>query len=227
MIRYQLLLLIICGLLLGCKNDKSSRKRIKEGIITYQVNYLPNEKDNPIVTLLPSTVDLKFKENNISLFSQGYLGFFSTRYISCYKGEQSHLLFKVLNNRFDYTFCRKEIAFIYKNHQDTRIEYCDSVKIIAGYDCKMAIIHYPDPQVEEIKVFYTHEISLKDPNRNTPFKDLKGVLLEFETTINNIDAQFVAVKVSEEKVNDTEFTVPDNYMSISQNGIQKFILDFQ
>jgi hypothetical protein len=90
----------------------------------------------------------------------------------------------------------------------------------------MAIIHCPGPQVVKIKAFYTHEISLKDPNRNTPFKDLKGVLLEFETTINNIDAQFVAVKVNEEKVNDTEFTVPDNYKSISEEGIQKFILDF-
>ena len=227
MVRYRLLLLIICGLLWGCKQYKSSKGGLKEGTITYQVNYLSDEKDNPMITLLPSTVDLKFKENNISLISEGYLGFFSTRFISSFKGQQSHLLLKVLNNRFDYAFPRKEIAFIYKQYQDHRIEYRDSVKNIAGYDCKMAIIHCPsNNQLNEIKVFYTHEISLKDPNRNTPFKDLKGVLMEFETTMHNIGTHFIAIKVSEDKVEDSEFTVPENYKSISKEGIQKFILDF-
>ncbi|MFA8434585.1 MAG: hypothetical protein ACEPOZ_08730 [Marinifilaceae bacterium] len=228
MARYRFLLLIIvtCGGLWSCKNHNPSTPKIKEGTITYEVKYLSDEKENPMVTLLPATVDLKFKSNNISLFSEGYLGFFSTHFISSYKGNASHLLLKVLNNRFDYAFPQDEIAFIYQNQPEIRIEYCDSTKNIAGYNCKMAVIHCPGAKTEKITAFYTHEISIKDPNRNTPFKDLKGVLMEFKTSIHNIETHFVAVKVSDEKIADAEFTVPEEYKKISEEEIKKFLLDF-
>jgi GLPGLI family protein len=128
----------------SCKTSSESSNKISEGIITYNVSYFTSEKDNPIIALLPNKVELRFKDNNICLISEGYLGFFSTKFISKYKNQSSNILLKVLSNKLNYEFPKDEIAFLYNQLPPTQIEYTDSTKMIAGYNCKQAILHAKD-----------------------------------------------------------------------------------
>ncbi|MGQ1909868.1 hypothetical protein ACT3CE_08775 [Marinifilum sp. RC60d5] len=218
-------ILLFIVLLYGCKNNLVNNNT-DEGVITYDVSYFDSEKDNPIITLLPNKIELRFKNNNISLVSEGYLGLFSTKFISIYETENSNILLKVLNNKFNYEFPKDEIAFIYNQLPPNKIEVLDSVKIIAGYECKLAKLSFEDKNCPSITICYTNEIGLAKPNRNTPLHKLNGVLLEFESTMNQVNAKFTATKVSLKPVEDKEFIIPDDYKKSDLATLQKYIVDF-
>ena len=219
---------IILTLLLawGCKTKSETDDKINEGIITYNVSYFSSEKDNPIIALLPNKVELRFKDNNICLISEGYLGFFSTKFISKYKNQNSNILLKVLSNKLNYEFPKDEIAFVYNQQPPARIEYQDSTKQIAGYECKHATVYMDNISKTKIDLFYTLDIGLKAPNRNTPLYKILGVLMEFETTMNQVKAKFTAQSVSLTTVNEEEFTIPEEYVLSDLKTLKKYIVDF-
>lgn len=210
----------------GCKKKSETDDRINEGIITYNVSYFSSEKDNPIIALLPNKVELHFKDNNICLISEGYLGFFSTKFISKYENKNSNILLKVLSNKLNYEFPKDEIAFVYSQLPPTRIEYQDSTKQIAGYECKRATVYMDNMTKTQVDLFYTLEIGLKAPNRNTPLYKIPGVLMEFETTMNQVKAKFTAQSVSITAVNEDEFTIPEEYVLSDLKTLKKYIVDF-
>lgn len=219
--------LFLFAIILSSCNSKSGNKTIAdEGLIIYDVSYYASEKENPIVALLPNKVELRFKKNNISLTSEGYLGFFSTKFISNFDCDKSHILLKVLNNKFNYEFPKEEVAFIYNQLPPSRIKHLDEIKTIAGYKCKVAELFFEDETINPIKVAYTEEIGLENPNRNTPLNEIEGVLMEFETTMNKIKTKFTAQSVSLEKIASEEFDVPAEYVLSDKATLKKYIVDF-
>lgn len=225
--KHGLLILLFVLVFVGCKQSKDSTQKIKEGSISFDVSYFASEKDNPIIALLPNKVELKFKNNNISLNSEGYLGFFSTRFISIYHEENSHILLKVLNNKFDYEFPKNKVPFIYNQLTPLNVEYSDSTKLIAGYQCKMAKVLNPEVAMAPIIIFYTSEIDLKDPNRNTPLSMIPGVLLQFETTINQVRTKFTAQEIRSEIIPDEEFQIPKDYILSDLESLKKYMVNFK
>jgi len=224
--RLPILLLLFAIILSSCGKKSRNKTEADEGIIIYDVSYYASEKENPIVALLPNKVELRFKENNICLTSEGYLGFFSTKFISNFNCDKSHILLKVLNNKFNYEFPKGEIAFIYNQLSPRKIKHLDESKIIAGYKCKVAQLFFEDETINPIKVAYTEEIGLANPNRNTPLNEIEGVLMEFETTMNKIRTKFTAKSVSLEKIAPDEFTVPADYVLSDKATLKKYILGF-
>jgi hypothetical protein len=224
--KHALGIILISLIVLGCKQSNKPVETADEGIITYEAHYFTSEKDNPIIALLPNKVELRFKNNNISLTSEGYLGFFSTKFISIYKSDTSRILLKILNNKFNYEFPQNEVAFIYNQLPPKSIDYIDSTQIIAGYECKMAKLNNYSNSTHPINVFYTNDIGLKKPNRNTPLHKIPGVLMQFETTINKVHAKFVAQSVRFEPIPEEEFLVPKEYKKADLATLKKYIVDF-
>ncbi len=224
--KHTTLILIILHLFISCSSKSDKIKTDAEGTITYKVCYETSEDSNPIVALLPTQVEYKFKNNNISILSEGYLGFFSTKFISNIDESTNSLLFKILNNKMNYEFGNNEIPFIYNHKLATKIKYLKTDKVIAGYKCKLArvfIEEIPKP----IDVYYTEDICLENPNRNTPFGKINGVLLEFETTLNEITAKFSAQNISMTPVSKDEFLVPSDYVKSDAKTILKYVLSFK
>jgi len=223
--KHTILILIILQLFISCTNKSDKKKTDEEGIITYKVSYESNEDANPILALLPTLVEYKFKDNNISVLSEGYLGFFSTKFISKIDEPNSSILFKILNNKMNYEFSSNEIPFIYSHKIATKIKYLKTDKVIAGYNCKLARVFIQDLP-NPIDVYYTQDICLKNPNRNTPFEKIDGVLLEFETTMNKIKAKFSAQNVCMTPVSTDEFLIPSDYIKSDAKTILKYVLSF-
>jgi len=220
------LILIILYLLISCSSKSNIAKTDAEGIITYKVSYETSENTNPIIALLPTEVQLKFKDNNISVLSEGYLGFFSTKFISKIDESNSSILFKILNNKMNYEFSSNEIPFIYNHKLATKIKYLKTDKVIAGYKCKLARV-FIEKSPNPIDVYYTEDIQLKNPNRNTPFAEIKGVLLEFETSMNKIKAKFYAQNISMTPISKDEFTIPSDYVKSDAETILKYLVSFK
>ncbi|MBN2598563.1 MAG: hypothetical protein JXR82_17425 [Marinifilaceae bacterium] len=218
--------ILILLLTWGCKTKSETENKISEGIITYNVSYFSSEKDNPIIALLPNKVELRFKDNNICLISEGYLGFFSTKFLSKYNNPNSNILLKVLSNKLNYEFPKDEVAFVYNQLPPAKIEYNDSAKLIAGYECKKATVFMADQSKTQINLYYTSEIGLKDPNRNTPLYQIPGVLMEFETTMNQVKAKFTAQSVNLIAVSEDDFNIPEEYVLSDLKTLKKYIVDF-
>ncbi len=210
----------------SCKTSSESSNKVSEGIITYNVSYYSSEKENPIIALLPNKIELRFKDDNICLISEGYLGFFSTKFVSKYKNENSNILLKVLSNKLNYEFPKNEVAFLYNQLPPNEIEYTDSTKMIAGYNCKQAILRGQNKNSADMSLYYTSEIALKAPNRNTPLYKIPGVLMEFETTMNQIRTKFTAQSINLTKVNDEDFNIPEGYVLSDLKTLKKYIVDF-
>ncbi|MDE5423603.1 hypothetical protein L3073_15390 [Ancylomarina sp. DW003] len=224
--KHTTLIIIILHIFISCSNKPEKKKGDAEGIITYKVSYEANQDANPIVSLLPTQVEYKFKDNNISVLSEGYLGFFSTKFISKINEPNSSLLFKILNNKMNYQFASDEVPFIYNHKLATNIKYLETDKIIAGYKCKLARVYIKELP-EPIDVYYTQDIYVENPNRNTPFSKIDGVLLEFETTMNKIKAKFSAQEVCMTPVHTDEFKIPADYVKTDAKTILKYVLNFK
>ena len=224
----QGLLIILLSIFIGgCKNKSETANKIREGIITYEVSYFTSEKDNPIIALLPSKVELRFKDDNITLTSEGYLGFFSTKFVSRYENDCSNILLKVLNNKLNYEFPKDEVAFIYNQLPPAKIEFSDSTKTFAGFKCKKATAFSSKKCLAPITLYYTSEIGLKKPNRNTPLYKIPGVLMQFETTMNQVRAKFTAKEVKVTEIPDEEFCIPKEYILSDLETLRKYIVDFR
>lgn len=224
--KHTTLILIILHLFISCSSKSNKVKADAEGTITYKLCYETSEDSNPIIALLPTQVEYKFKNNNILVLSEGYLGFFSTKFISKIDEPNSSILFKILNNRMNYEFSSEEIPFIYNQKVATKIKYLNTDKIIAGYKCKLARVFIEDIP-NPIDVYYTEDIQLKNPNRNTPFSKINGVLLEFETTMNKFKVKFSAQNVSLTPVNKDEFIIPSDYVKSDAKTVLKYISNFK
>ena len=60
---------------LSCNMSGFSGK-IDEGTIEYDIVYLQDEKDNPLISLLPTTMSLKFKDELSIQKIEGWMGIF-------------------------------------------------------------------------------------------------------------------------------------------------------
>ncbi len=223
--KHTTLILIILHLFIAhsCKSGKIQSET--EGTVTYKVSYEADREANPLIGMLPSQVIYKFKNNNISILSEGYLGCFTTKFISKIDEPKSSILFKILNNKMNYEFNNDEVPFIYNHKLATKIKHLKTDKIIAGYQCKLARV-YINELPEYIDVYYTKELNIKAPNRNTPFSEIDGVLLEFETTINKIKTKFTAQSVNLNLVDDKEFLIPADYVKTDTQTILNFLNNF-
>ena len=58
---------------------------------------------------------------------------------------------------------------------------------------------------------YTNDIKIKEPNLHTPFRQIKGVLMEYQLLSNNILMNFSATKVIDEKVDKSAIELEEGY----------------
>lgn len=73
------------------------------------------------------------------------------------------------------------------------IKETEETKQIAGFLCKRALVTLPSSG-DTFSIYYTNEITLRHPNATNPYKEIKGVLMEFELQLLHLKMRFVADK---------------------------------
>ena len=121
----------------------------------------------------------------------------------------------------------EELAIGYGHLNEIIIDKVGGTKEIAGFLCQRAKAVCPDISDEPFYIYYTDEIKIKDPNSNSPYKGLDGVLLEFEVILNKVIMKFSAAEVKPEKVDWSNFEIPKGYSEISREQMEEIIQKFQ
>lgn len=220
---YKILFLIFTATLFifyGCGNDVSKGR---EGIIHYELTYLDDENANPIITFLPNTMTYSFKKNKTIQKVEGWGGVFKMVGISDNKKDSVIALMKILGDKLMYRCKLGDDSFGYDPLEGMTIEYVDETKVIAGYNCKKALAKYKDSTFE---LFYTEELKIENANWNTPYKDVKGVLLEYQINMFKINTKIVAKEVEKIDIEESEFDLPTGYTQVDKKTIEETVFKF-
>jgi len=200
--RLYLLIIVILSFFLSCNNTENTSTK-NEGVITYDITYLEADKISTMIELLPSEMTMKFKENSTKIYMG--LGIFNTAYISKASDDSSSILLQIMYAKYHYKEHRNDSSILFTDMPGLQIEYTDETKEIAGYKCKRANIKYDGYGGENFSVYYTDQININNPNRNNPFRDINGVLLEFQLVLLDLNMKFTANNVENIQVPPEEF----------------------
>ncbi|MBR4214393.1 MAG: hypothetical protein IKR94_03650 [Bacteroidales bacterium] len=207
-------------------NSLSHFGRLTQGRIVYGIEY-PKEEGQPIlVTLLPPTMELKFKENNTVINITGFANMFNLKYITDSHTHTNYTLFRVMNQKLMYKADTTEKAFGYDQMNNLTLTYTDDTLTICGYKCHKAIAKGNEPDSESYDLYYTDEIAINRPNTNNPFKQLDGVLLGFQVRLHGISMIMRAIEIKSEEVDDSEFIIPTDFKQVTYSELQDFINDY-
>jgi hypothetical protein len=197
--------------------------KIKEGTIIYDIVYLQDDKANPLISILPTTMVFKFKNDMSSQKIDGWMGIFQMTGIADRDEKKRIAILKIMNDKFYYETDMNGPGFGFDEMKNIRAINIDSVKTIAGLSCKCAQIYIGSSEKPAFTVFYTDKIKLNQPNCNNPFSMIDGVLMQFQMSFQKIPMLLTARKVVSEEVSDDEFRIPDGYSKVSRDKMQAVI----
>jgi GLPGLI family protein len=220
-----ILLLLACGFC-GCIRNQNAGK-VSEGVIEYHVGYLqPDTPSGMSTSFLPRKMTMKFRKNIAVNSITGFLGMFElVNYADARKMTNTTYL-KAGENKFSYTSNVSDPLCCFDPYDKMTIEMiADSFKTIAGYRCMKAIAHFPGTGNEDFDIYYTQDIAIHKPNMNNPFKDIDGVLMEFNLRISHIDMHITAMDVQARPVNSEEIAFARNgFKEISKKSMDTILL---
>lgn len=205
----------------GCKKGNG------EGEIVYNVSYPRQEKGNLMSNILPSEMKMKFKGNKTLLEFDIGLGMFRVAILADSKERTMTYMAKMMTKKYYLELDSIGIEQFQKDEkQDMKLVFTDDTKKIANYACKKVIACYNTHTKDTFHVYYTDKVSINEAHWNTPYKDIDGVLLDYQGSFNNMHMQFTAKEVVYKEIDDDEFKVPDGYKLVDMQTMKEFLPEF-
>lgn len=208
-----------------CEDDAGT---VSEGIITYDISYPRPIEDKWMEKLMPSEMEMQFKNNNINTELTFGLGMIKIGYITNTEDKHLHEMLKFMRNRNVSHRGVPQVEDLIAQIPEHKIELLPDTKSIVGFLCHKAKVKVNSPsEPYSYDLWYTTDIKIKDPNWCTPFKSIPGVLMEYRVERFNVIMHFTAIDVEKAEIQDTEFLVPKKYTEISIEDMEKNLQDLK
>jgi len=184
--------------------------------VVYQITY----PDDTAKTL-PTQMTIKYSNNMINTQIEALSGAVSITYIENRETKVSHYLIKLLNKKLFYTDSTGNFgaSFLYQDMPSITITPQKGNKKILGYNCQVATFHINDSSQASFDVYYTKEIGRPNPNQNTPFEQIDGVMLQFGMVMAHRKVIIEASKIENSGTDISNFTVPTGYKRINKETL--------
>ena len=177
------------------------------------------DKSNFMFEFMPKEMELVFKEDKYITNLSAGMGLFKTSFLVDKKEQEFSQLVKLVDKKYILTLKDEKVEESLSNLPTFTIERTDETKKILNYDCKKAIITINNGSNDAFSVFYTNQINLETPNWCNQFKDIDGVMLEYQYEKYDVCMRFTATKITFKKINDSEFKVDENYIPLSESDL--------
>jgi len=193
----------------------SLNAQIKEGSITYNMTMegLPPEQ-----AAMMGDMELKSTFKNGKALSEISSMMFTNQTLINEKGMV--MLMEQMGNKIAVKQTKEEMekeeAKQKEKPADPKIEYINETKMIAGYECKKAIVTTvgKDKKEEKTEIWYCDKFE----NPNIEGKGLKGIAFEYSGGQSGMKFKMVAKEVSIEPV-------PDSKFELSTEGYKLMTID--
>lgn len=209
--------------MVGCK--RKNDKFISEGRIEYDVTVL-NDDGRDMASMIPHKMIIKFKNNKSCATMSAGMGLFATSFISNPETGTHTICMKLLNkkmvtvqNTFDIERENSEFDYDLIPSKET--------KVIAGYNCLKVHVKPKHNNQKEFDIYYTKELDFTNPNFANPFYKIDGVLMEYQIKKMGFELRFTATSVTEEDVEDDNFTYTADHKRISGKEMNDIFKDLR
>ncbi len=216
-----LILVLLTLLVVNCKKKPDSA--VLEGKIKYSISYDQEKVGGYSISILPKEMIMEFNKNKVRNSIEGGLGFFSLVHVSDLKYNKHTTWLKLIDKKYIYEGKKRESPCCFGMMEGMELEFTDSTKLIAGLDSKKVIASFPGNGMQPFDIWYTNELGLNNPNRKTPFQNIPGVLLEFNTFMGNINMHMIATKFDAQKILEKQFQPPENYRPVTKIEIETIL----
>lgn len=208
----------------SCHNYKAT-KPFGEGTIVYSMNFTSNQSSSINTKILPNRLTIKFRNNNTTSKIDGMSGNVNLTYINNVDEQKCTILVNLWNKRLCYqdTLSNLNIPNAYSGMQDIIIEKTNEVVRFKGFNCKKAIAHYNDSTKHNFEILYTNDIIIANPNANTPFSTIDGVMLKFCVKLSKYTIDVCAETIEQGTIPIEEFSAPSGYEKVSKRTIEDLI----
>lgn len=162
---------------------------------------------------------MTFKDNKYATSLSSVMGVVKTRFICDKDDESFSQLVKMFKKKYALVLKREAIEESLSNMPNYSVAFNAETKEILGFLCKKATItinNSADDSTDVFTVFYTNEIDLETPNWCNQFKEIDGVMLEYQYEKYDVWMKFVAQKIKFKKVSDNEFIIDEDYQIITE-----------
>lgn len=200
---------------LVCTESFAQKGKVFMGTITFDITYDGN-LEPAVKAQLPSDAVYYIKGNKVFQESKTSMGTQSV--IIDGDTKTSLILFDMMGQQLAIKISKEDIEKQLKEVPTAKVEFFEETKKIAGYNCKKVEITEAD---NTTTAYFSTELNCLDINWATPYKDIKGVLLEYTTTAQGITMKYTAREVKETKVKDNKFTVPVGYKEMTPDEAKK------
>jgi len=213
----SIILFSITMFLYSCNKEKTD---VDEGVIKYKITYLEDESTNPVISIMPKSLIMRFKDNSVIMEVEGWLGIFKSSFIKNRNDSQAVTLLKMLNKKYCYCGQGKDGYIGFDAYNNIKIIHDDSTKNILGFNCKHAKAVLSDKNIE-FDIYYTDKIKIKNPNKFTPYQNIQGVLMDFQIEMNGLPMHLTATEFKPVNIDDKIFKVPEGYKNVERQEIDK------
>ena len=220
-------LLIISLFLLalwGCNGNRSKRT-FNEGTIEYDIKFEGNDQEKINTSMLPSKIIVKFRDNNISNKIGGLSGSVNMTFINNIDDKSLIVLVNIWNKKlfFQDSLLKQNLPNAYAGMPTIWVEKTNEIVQFNGFNCMKAIAHYKDSSNNSFEILYTKEINIANPNANTPFELVDGVMLKFSIKLNKYLMNISSTSIKAEHISMDEFKVPLGYEKVSKRTIEDLV----
>lgn len=221
--RYPLTILSLLSLILASScGNAGNKNRITSGRIDYKITYLNHDLNNKTMELLPKKMKLFFNERQAANHIEGFMGFYKLNAITDFHARKCSTILKVLDKNYLFRGKRDEQMCCFDSMKDMKIKETGETKEIAGFTCKKSIIHLPSTG-ESFVIYYTDEIALRHPNSTNPYKNVDGVLMEFELNLLHLRMRFVAEEFHDQNIENQLKNIPAQMRVVSRDQMTQIL----
>jgi hypothetical protein len=201
----------------SCGGSRRSENAITEGVIEYKASVI--NENHPLASFAPSTATVKIK-NDKWILEMSTMGIFNI-YFSC--NLENKTLAQMIKYMDIKNACVENDSMLIEENNKYKLTFKETneTKMIAGYKCKKVIAtKVSDPSVT-FDVYYTPDIGSENSNELTPYKELKGMPLDYRVLRLGLEMHFVATCVKSEEIKDSDFDVPSYYKILNRPEFDK------
>lgn len=205
---------ILLFMLLMLLNNLAFSQSTSEGFIKYSVNY---NSDNPQYKDMfkNSTMSIQFKNDNSRI--EMNLGIIKNTTITI--GNKTTILTDAMGQKYKME-STPDLEKSKKLNDDLyEIQYTNETKMIAGYECKKAIITLKKDN-KSMEMWYTDKL-FPMAYKNTQYSKFKaGCPMEYSMKEKDMDFTLTAIEVNTNPVSDDIFVIPDGYQEMDLNMLK-------
>jgi hypothetical protein len=164
-----------------------------------------------MMDLYPKEMTVTFKDNKLHSSIKSEYDMLTTDFIVDNTQKEFAQLLKNMSKRSAMKMNKEQTMHWFDEMPGYRLEKTNETKLICGYKCYKTIAHPEDPAKPTIDIYATRSIGLDNSNWWNPYRNLEGFMMAYDIEQYGICMRMKAKRVCFEKVEPTEFDIPQTY----------------